>query len=75
MTDDSSRQDAEVHESPETGLAESRVADPFDVIDTASEQSFPASDPPAWAGGQLHPASPAEAAPLNESGESSAPIP
>ena len=44
----------------------------FDIVDVASEQSFPASDPPAWAVGQLRDEPLADAPPLTRTSPSRA---
>ena len=51
---------------PDPAQANQEDAIPRDVIETASLASFPASDAPAWARGQLHCPSLVDASPLSE---------
>lgn len=51
---------------PDPAQANQEDAIPRDVIETASLASFPASDAPAWARGQLHGPSRVDASPLSE---------
>ncbi len=51
---------------PDPAQANQEDAIPRDVIETASLASFPASDAPAWARGQLHGPSLGDASPLSE---------